>query len=232
MKDDHSARAEALLLLATSAAENVPGVDFASITVYGQGDDTPQTVASSDPLAEQADVLQYELSEGPCYAAVTEERFVLINDVAAAAAYPHYGPKAAVLGVGAQAAFQLVDGPKRAGLNLYSRTAGVFDSTTVQFAELFAKPAGALLGYAEQVDHLGQALHTRTDIGIAIGMLMERYALDHEQAFSYLARNSQIRNIKVRVLARQVIEGTFEAGHREGSGPRRRGAPWSRPSDG
>jgi hypothetical protein len=70
----------------------------------------------------QLDALQYELREGPCYAAVTEERFVLVSDTATCAEYPRYSSQAANLGVAAQAALQLVHGKQRAGLNLYART--------------------------------------------------------------------------------------------------------------
>src|SRR4051812_10808274 len=101
------AREAALELLAVSAAGNIPGVDSVSITVH-RPDHSMSTVASTDPLAEQADSLQYELHEGPCYAAVTDDRFVLVNDLAATADYPRYGPKAAALGLGAQAAIQLL----------------------------------------------------------------------------------------------------------------------------
>src|SRR4051794_25211545 len=96
----------ALETLAVSAACNIPGVDFVSITV-NRPDQSMSTMASTDPLAEQADALQYELREGPCYAAVTDERFVLANDLAGAVQFPRYGPKAVALGLGAQAAVQL-----------------------------------------------------------------------------------------------------------------------------
>jgi len=79
----------------------------------------------------------------------------------------------------------------------------------VQIAELFATQAGALLGYAGQVEQLTEALHTRTDIGTAVGIIMERYSIDSHRAFAFLARNSQTRNIKVRVLAQHIIDGTF-----------------------
>src|SRR3954454_23013594 len=92
----------ALETLAVSAASNIPGVDFVSITV-NRPDQSMSTMASTDPLAEQADSLQYELREGPCYSAVTDERFVLVDDLAAAVDFPRYGPKAAALGLGAQA---------------------------------------------------------------------------------------------------------------------------------
>jgi hypothetical protein len=193
-----------------AALSNVPGVDFVSITVRTE-DDPLRTVTATDPLAEQADTIQYELREGPCYAAVTYDRFVLVNDLTAALEFPRYGPRAVALGVGAQAAIQLLHDGEQAGLNLYARHAGAFDRSTVEFAELFASQAAALLGYADQVEQLSMALHTRTDIGTAVGILMERYGIDRRQAFAYLIRNSQTRNIKVRILALQVIDGTFES---------------------
>jgi len=206
----HSARDAALGSLAASAEANIPGVDFASITVR-DADDSLRTLAATDPLAEKMDALQYELREGPCYAAVTDERFVLINEMAAAHDYPRYGPRAAEFGVGAQSAIQLVHNGERAGLNLYARRPGVFDRSTVQFAELFATQAAALLEYAVQVEQLGEALHTRTDIGTAVGIVMERYRIDRNRAFAFLVRASNNHNVKLRILAEQIIRGTFES---------------------
>jgi hypothetical protein len=203
-----SPREAALEHLAVCAASNIPGADFVSITVHRR-DDSMVTLASTDPLAEQADALQYELREGPCYAAVTNERFVLTNDLADAVQFPRYGPKAVALGVGAQAAVQLFHENERAGLNLYAHQAGAFDRATVQLADLFADQGGALLGYAAQVEQLSEALHTRTDIGTAVGIVMERYQIDQHQAFAFLTRSSQHRNIKLRVLAQDVLNGSF-----------------------
>src|SRR5438128_1377244 len=104
---DSSARKSALQSLAASAASNIPGVDFASVTVSHR-DKTLETIASTDPLAERIDSIQYDLHEGPCYAAVTDDRLVLINDVRATSVFPRYGPRAADLGVGSQAAIKLV----------------------------------------------------------------------------------------------------------------------------
>jgi hypothetical protein len=204
------ARETALHDLAESAASNIPGVDFISITVR-TGKNPIRTESATDPLAARADALQYELQEGPCYAAVTGERFVLVNDMAASLEFPRYAPKALDLGIRAQAAIQLMHNGENAGLNLYARTPDAFGPATVQIAELFATQAGALLGYAAQVEQLSEALHTRTDIGTAIGILMERYGIDRHQAFAFLTRNSQNRNVKVRVLAQGLIDGTFES---------------------
>jgi GAF domain-containing protein len=207
----HGAREVALAGLAVSAVGNIPRVDFVSITVHGEGESL-RTVAATDQLAEQLDALQYELREGPCYVAVTDERFVLVNNVGVAHDFPRYGPRAAELGVRSQAAIQLSHNGERAGLNLYARKVDAFDRSTVELADLFATQAGDLLDYAEQVEQLSEALHTRTDIGTAVGIVMERDGLDRHQAFAFLVRNSNNRNVKVRLLAQQLIEDAERTG--------------------
>jgi ANTAR domain/GAF domain len=192
--------------LVQSAAVNIPGVDFASVSLRAE-DDTLLTLAATHPLATQIDRIQYDLHEGPCYAAVTDDRLVMIDDLASTGDFPRYAEQASGLGVGAQLAIQLTHDGEQAGLNLYARSAHAFDPSTVQLAEMFATHAASVLRYAEQIEQLGEALHTRTDIGIAIGILMERYGLDRTQSFAYLVRNSNQRNIKLRRLARDVIDG-------------------------
>ena len=125
------ARDEALRGLAASATHNIPGVDFVSITVHA-ADDTYRTVATTDPLGDRLDALQYDLREGPCYAALTDDRFVLANDLASSSEFPRYAVRAAELGVGSQAAVQLLHNGERAGLNLYARRRCAFDRSTVQ----------------------------------------------------------------------------------------------------
>jgi GAF domain-containing protein len=204
--DEDESRSQALQDLSVAAVDNIRGVEFSSITVYDE--QGLRTLAATDPLAERVDNLQYELREGPCYAAVTEDRFVLINDMAASTAFPRYGARATEMGVKSQAAVQLVESRERAGLNLYSGRTGAFDRSTVQLAELFATHAAALLDYATQVEQLSEALHTRTDIGTAVGIVMERYGIDRDQAFAFLVRSSNHRNVKIRLLAREIIGGT------------------------
>src|SRR5215213_6798673 len=93
---------QALESLAASAASNINGVDFASVSVRRK-DKSLDTVAATDPLARDLDKLQYELGEGPCYAAVTDERFVVVNDLAAHdTPYPRFAPRALEFGVRAQ----------------------------------------------------------------------------------------------------------------------------------
>jgi hypothetical protein len=201
---------QALEALAASAASNITGVDFASVSVRRK-DRSLDTVAATDPLALDLDKIQYELGEGPCYDAVTDERIVVVNDLAAHdIPYPRFAPRALEFGVRAQTAIQLAHNSEQAGLNLYARTPQAFDHTTMHMAELFSNQAALLLGYARQVGSLGQAVQSRQDIGTAVGILMERYGLDRDHAFGLLVRISNDRNIKLRVIAEDVIAGSFD----------------------
>jgi hypothetical protein len=201
--------AKALRDLTQSAVANIPRVDFASISVRHK-DQSLQTVAATDPVAKALDAVQYQLREGPCYAAVTGTRLVLVNDVTTTTDFPRFGASAAELGVGSQLAIQILHDGERGSLNLYARTVDAFDLATVQMAELFSTQAAAVLDYATQVEQLGEALHTRTDIATAVGIVMERYDIDRQNAFSFLVRHSNSRNIKLRTLAQQVIDDDFD----------------------
>ena len=66
----------------------------------------------------------------------------------------------------------------------------------------------ASLALASQVDRetLGHALDSRTQIGVATGILMARYDVSQEQAFGVLRRYSQHANVKLREVADRVVE--------------------------
>lgn len=59
----------------------------------------------------------------------------------------------------------------------------------------------------KQVAHLKSGLENRGRIGIAIGIVMERYGLDSDLAFKLLVRISQHENRKMYVIAEEVIGG-------------------------
>jgi len=62
-------------------------------------------------------------------------------------------------------------------------------------------PVDELAFLRKEVAELRQALETRTVIGQAVGMIMERYKINAEAAFSVLTRVSRQTNVKVREVA-------------------------------
>ena len=63
-----------------------------------------------------------------------------------------------------------------------------------------------LEGAHEQIANLEVAVEHRTQIGQAIGILQERFAMDAERAFELLKRVSQDKNIKIYDLAVELAE--------------------------
>jgi AmiR/NasT family two-component response regulator len=71
---------------------------------------------------------------------------------------------------------------------------------------VLARHAAIALGQIEESDNLWRAIDARKLIGQAQGILMERFDIDEEQSFAVLRRYSQVNNIKLREVARTVVE--------------------------
>ena len=56
-----------------------------------------------------------------------------------------------------------------------------------------------------RIAHLERALQSNRRIGMALGVLMARHQLTEEQAFDLLRRQSSRRNVKLAVLAEEVV---------------------------
>jgi hypothetical protein len=195
---------ETLIRITRTALETVPGAHYVSISVR-HPDGRLDVVAPTDPLITQIDDLQYELREGPSYDVVTDDEWIVSADVRSEARWPAYGPRVGVLGIRSQVAMRLhLDTKSRIGLNLYSRQCDAFDDPQ-HIAELFASHAKIALGYAHEVTQLTEALATRTVIGKALGIIMERYSIPDDQAFEFLTRLSQTSNVKLREIAERLV---------------------------
>jgi AmiR/NasT family two-component response regulator len=87
---------------------------------------------------------------------------------------------------------------------LYSRDRHAFDGS-FEVAELFATQAALVLGFSRTIQNLNHALGSRTVIGQAVGIVMERYGMDQTRAFDYLSRLSQNSNTKLRIIADNLV---------------------------
>jgi hypothetical protein len=191
--------------ITSAAVEVLPQVQYASITLR-HPDGGLDSYAVTDELVADLDQHQYALQEGPCYDATTAGRYALASDLSADERYPHYGPVAVQAGIHSQAAIRLFENARTAcGLNLYSREVGALDKAQT-VSRLFSHQAAVALAYSVEVTTLNEAVRSRTQIGQAIGIVMERYKIPEQQAFAFLTRLSQNSNIKVRQIADQLID--------------------------
>jgi GAF domain-containing protein len=193
-----------LSAITTTAVTVLPQVDFSSISINHPGGQL-ETKGATDELICDLDATQHDLHEGPCYYAVTEEAYVVSSNLAADERFPKYGPEAASKGIRSQVGLRLYTGDRAQGaLNLYSKNVGAFEDLA-DLGALFATQAAMAIGYANEVSNLRTALETRTVIGKAVGIVMERYKLPDDRAFAFLTRLSQHRNVKLRTVAEEIV---------------------------
>jgi hypothetical protein len=193
--------------ITTAAVEALPETDYASITIL-HADGRLETVAPTNELLWGVDAAQYDLREGPCYRAAEDSVHVTSPDLARDVRFPRYAVSAVAVGIHAQAGIRLFDAPKsRGALNLYAEKVGAF-SDLGTLGELFRHQAAMAIDYAREIQNLREAVQTRTMIGTAVGIVMERYHLTEDRAFAFLTRLSQDSNVKLREIARRLIAVT------------------------
>ncbi len=186
-------------------AQQAVGTAYAGITLnQRQGRFT--SIGVTDPVVEQADRLQYEQREGPCVEVAREAHVLLSPDVGHDPRWPHWGPSVRELGLVSVLSAQLrARGRRIGGLNLYGEAPRQFSGDDAAIAHMFAVHASVALASAIEEEQLHAALDTRTQIGQAQGILMERFGLDEDQAFAILRRYSQTTNTKLHLVARTLI---------------------------
>ncbi len=198
------------------AAQCLPGIDHAGISIAHRGGQI-ETRAGTDPLVWDLDALQHALGEGPSLHVVAQQ--VTVGDhLRNEQRWPRYVAGALEHGVKAQLGIRLYVEDETLGiLNLYSTEKETIDPEVVRAAELFATHAALALGRARREEELTAALHSRRVIGMALGLVMERFSLDQERAFDYLTRVSQQSNVKLRDIALEMVEDADHRARREGS---------------
>lgn len=203
---------DTLAQITAAAVEVLPHVQYSSITIC-RPDGELSTAAPTDPMILRLDAEQYRLHEGPCYDAATHDDQVICSDLGADERFPSYGRAAVAMGIRAQIGVRLFDTPTSQGaLNLYSSEVGAFDDVE-SLSSLFAHQAGLAISYAHHIGTLEEAVKSRTTIGQAVGIVMERYDLSDEHAFAFLRRLSSHRNVKLRTIAQELIAETRAPGH-------------------
>jgi hypothetical protein len=193
--------------ITAAAVEALPETDYASITIL-HADGRLETVAPTDELLWGVDAAQYELREGPCYEAASDAVHIASPDLANDERFPRYAASAVAAGLRAQAGISLFAAAKsRGALNLYADEVGAFRDLGV-LGDLFRHQAAMAIDYAREIQNLREAVRTRTMIGTAVGIVMERYHLTDDRAFAFLTRLSQDGNVKLREVARRLIAAT------------------------
>lgn len=181
------------------------GCDCAGVVLVHRGKGL-QTAGVTDQRVAQVDRLQLQYGEGPCMPVNREQHSVLVRDTVADGWWPRWSPRVAELGLRNVLTVRLGTTRSTLGaLNLYANRPGQFTSTEETTARLLAQHASVALATLRQVSTLARAVETRTLVGRAQGLLMERFAIDADQAFAVLRRHSQDNNVKLRTVADKLV---------------------------
>jgi GAF domain-containing protein len=209
-KTVHSPRTldETLDAIVHAARDTVPGFEHVGISIVHRSGEV-ETKAGTGPLVWELDDLQYSFREGPCYDALHADPVMIMESVEAEQRWPNYRPKAAEKGLRSQFGLRLYTEDQTLGsLNLYSTSSEGVDRDALQLAELFATHAAIAVGRSRFEHQLQESVSSRQLIGTAVGIIMQRYQITEERAFQFLVRASTTSNIKLRLIAQEVLDTT------------------------
>ena len=194
-------------LVASLVLDVVPGAEHAAVSVRSRRSRL-RLLASSSRTARELVECQRDAPDGPVWDALTAQDVVRSDDLAAEHRWSRWSAQAVSLGVGSVLVFPLVREQVTIGvLSLYAGSDCAFASPpTTGLATLYARHATNALVAARHVSGLQTALESRHVIGMAQGILMARFGVDEEQSFAVMQRVSSGQNLKLRVVARHVVD--------------------------
>jgi GAF domain-containing protein len=188
---------------------------FAGMTLLGR-DERPVTAIFTSVLSPEIDAAQYRSGKGPCLDAWRRNSTIVIDDTKnLGSPYQEFCAEATEHGVRSTLSLPLTAEVGAVGaLNLYATVPGGFvDEDLVVGIEL-ARVAGLLIqnsaaywGAHALTKQLDDALASRATVEQAKETLMAAHpGLDDHGAFDLLRRASQHQNVKLREVARRVVE--------------------------
>lgn len=198
-------RPQAMLDRVSQYARHILDADDAGILLIRSRTDV-ETPAATTPRVDKAHQLQATLDEGPCLDAITGRATYLSGDVGQDKRWPRWGPAAYGIGIRSAVGVRLASRGRGYGsLNIYANRVDAFTSADADVAEMLAAHATAAMAAAEKIEGLTTALESRTVIGQAQGILMQKFDIDADAAFEFLKRISQHENRRLFAVAEAIV---------------------------
>lgn len=187
------------------AAMTAVNADLGGVMLVRKG--KAESAAVSDDLVTRADELQYEAGDGPCLEAIDERETFIIEDTRTDTRWPQWSAAVAEIGIRSVLSIRLQTASGTLGaLNLYAMEPGRYSRDDAVVGTILATHASVALAADKERAELKRAIDGRHMIGMAQGILMERFKLDTDQAFAVLRRYSQDRNVKLRDVAMTLVD--------------------------
>jgi GAF domain-containing protein len=204
---------ETALQLITSLARDTIATSLGcGVTLLG-ADGQPTTSASTDPLIDTLDRLQYGLEEGPCLAAWATSTVIRVDDLATDGRWPIWSPQAVSFGVKSVLSAPLEAGGTSWGaIKVYGNDACSFDAHAEDFLRRFADQAAIFVSNVNTArsagrigDDVKETLQARDVIATAKGMVMAQNGLESESAYRELVSLAHSARIPLREVAERMV---------------------------
>jgi len=203
---------ETLTRVAQLTISAVPHAAMVGITMMVDG--RAGTFVFTHPEMPEIDRAQYEGGRGPCVEAFRTGKVFLIDSTLTETRWPEFCEGARAHGVLSTLSLPMsgTEGPIGA-MNLYAETESAFDSEDFDVAQQFATQSAFVLANAQAYwdsrvlsENLQTAMESRSVIEQAKGVIMSAQGKSADEAFRVLVAQSQHENIKLRDIAKRVVD--------------------------
>jgi len=209
-----SAMAKTVDAMEAITATTASILDTAEAVAISRGCDGKfETLAPTNELPPKVDAIQYELLSGPCVDAALQSTVFRTGDLENDDRWPEFGKRAAqeydVHSMLAVRLFIEDSDDVIAGLNCYSTARDAFserDQACAELIAIYSAAAVTAVTEAERSRNLRVALESNRQIGVALGILMGRYKITDDEAFSLMQMASQRTHRKLRDIAADVAQ--------------------------
>ncbi|MEG9249987.1 GAF and ANTAR domain-containing protein [Arthrobacter sp. Soc17.1.1.1] len=199
--------------LAEIARDIIDAATGAGVSIIDT-DGTRVSVGATNPDVLEADNLQYEYGQGPCMSAWSTGQPVYIADTTTDDRFTDWTSAVTELGIRSCLSVPLLNKPAGLGaMKVYSDTIDAFTNEDRRLLINLARSAATLLGHIQATDtpqrisdDVKASLAERDTIGIARGILMERFDLDRQAAMSHLIDLATDTNTTIGSMAAMISE--------------------------
>src|SRR5690242_8449648 len=210
--DAAEVRLNRLLNLILETAVEALGFSAATVTARHGGD--VSTVGATDQRLIGLDDAQYAAG-GPCIETLDQSDPIFLQDAAGDERWDHFAETARHLGVKSSLSVHVpTDSPEvAASLNLYARERVELSDRQLRLALSYGEQLAATLesvdayrSTATLAQNMADAMRSRAVIEQAKGILMADERINEDDAFQRLAKLSQTTNLKLRDVARRLVD--------------------------
>jgi GAF domain-containing protein len=203
-----------LLHRLTDHAAALTGSQGAGIMLASRSEDPLGFASASNDRVEGIEAMQDRTRSGPCYDAFMTNENTIVEDLKETTRWPGYQQRALELGFRSVLGVPMNAWGQTIGVvNVYRDDPGPWSDDDIAAAEIVTAMGAGYVLHADQLQaqhelasQLQTALQSRDVIGQAKGILMARHDVDAATAFDMLRSSSQRANLKLRDVARRLID--------------------------